>query len=63
MTVGERVWTMQGHPEFSAEVADVLYADRADALGQDTIERARSTLARPLSNDAVAAAIVDFVRR
>jgi GMP synthase-like glutamine amidotransferase len=63
MTIGERVWTMQGHPEFTAALAEELYSGRVDSLGAETVERARSTLPRPLSNDAIAAAIADFVAR
>ena len=61
MTVGERVWSMQGHPEFTAPIAEALYAGRAEQLGADVIERARRTLDRPLSNDDIGAAIARFV--
>ncbi len=61
MTVGERTWTMQGHPEFTAEVAAELYTARKGVLGEDTVELARATLGRGLSNDDVAAAISAFL--
>ncbi|MGI9643776.1 MAG: type 1 glutamine amidotransferase [Ilumatobacteraceae bacterium] len=61
MTIGERTWTLQGHPEFTAEIALELYTAREGLLGQATVDDAMATLGRPLSNDAVAAAIRAFV--
>ncbi len=61
MTIGDHVWTVQGHPEFTAEIAATLYSARAGMVGSEAVEAARSTLDRPLSNDAVARAITRFV--
>lgn len=57
-TVGERLWTMQGHPEFTPRLVEVLYESRRDRIGDAVVDAARATLAAPLSNDAAAAAIV-----
>ena len=51
MTVGERAWTFQGHPEFTAELADAIYASRVELLGADVVERARRSLARQTSRE------------
>ena len=51
MTVGERAWTFQGHPEFTAELADAIYASRVELLGADVVERARRSLARRTSRE------------
>lgn len=61
MTIGERIWTMQGHPEFTAAIAERLYAGRVGVLPEDDVAKALATLGRPLSNDTVAAAITLFV--
>ena len=63
MTIGERVWTMQGHPEFSPELCEVVYERRRAVIGDAEVDAALRTLTTPLSNDAIAAAIVGFVNR
>ena len=63
MTLGERAWSMQGHPEFVPDVVEVLYEGRRATLGDETIDAARRSLSTPLSNSAVADAIVRFVSR
>lgn len=55
MVLGERAWTIQTHPEFSAAVADHLYAGRAEALGAAFVASARhSVTTTPLDRDRVA---------
>lgn len=62
MRVGGRAWTVQGHPEFTADVGAVLYEGRRAALGDAEVDEAKRSLATtPLSNDAVATTIVRFV--
>ncbi len=63
MTIGDHVWTVQGHPEFTAELAARLYAARADAVGRPTVDRALATLTRPLSNSVIAGVIAGVVGR
>ncbi len=62
MTVGERAWTIQLHPEFVPELADHLLAGRVDLIGADKVRAARSTLDQPLSSARVAAWIGAFFR-
>lgn len=62
MTIGERAWSMQGHPEFTAAVCDVIYESRRAIIGDDEIDAARRSLAAPLSNATIANAIVNFIR-
>lgn len=60
LTIGDRAWSVQGHPEFVPEVAHALYEGRRDRLGHAAVDEARASLATPLSNRAVARAIVRF---
>ena len=61
-TVGERVWTVQAHPEFTAPYVDDLIGLRAERFGPDLVARARDGLDGPTDADAVAAAIAAFFR-
>lgn len=63
MTIGERVWSMQGHPEFTAPVCDVIYESRRPLIGDAEVDAAKRSLSTPLSNESIAAAIVGFVTR
>lgn len=62
LVVGERAWSVQGHPEFTADVAHVLYEGRRDRLGDAATDRARGSLDRGVSNRDVARATVRFAR-
>jgi GMP synthase-like glutamine amidotransferase len=62
MAVGERLWTVQGHPEFVPELADYLLALRVELIGAERVERARATLARPTDRAAVAQWIARTLR-
>lgn len=62
MTIGERAWSMQGHPEFTRGVVDVLYEGRRESLGDAAVDAAKRSLSVPLSNESIAAAIVRFIR-
>ncbi len=62
MTIGERAWSLQAHPEFTAAVSDALLERRRADAGEAAVEAARATLSRPLSNDAIASAVVGMVR-
>jgi GMP synthase-like glutamine amidotransferase len=63
MTVGEHVWSMQGHPEFTPPICDVIYESRRGLIGDAEVDAAKRTLAAPLSNESIAAAIVRFIGR
>lgn len=50
--------TVQGHPEFPAELACSLYASRVERLGADVVDTALATLDRPLDAGRIADAIL-----
>lgn len=58
LAVGDRMWTMQGHPEFTPELVRAIFISRRDRIGPATVDAALATLDRPLSNTLVAEAIV-----
>lgn len=60
LRVGGRAWSVQGHPEFTADVAHVLYEGRRAELGHESVDAARASLATRVSNRALARAIVRF---
>ncbi len=62
MRVGDRAWTVQGHPEFTPGVATEIFRSRVEKLGADAVERAVESMTRPLDNRRIAEAIVDTVR-
>ncbi len=49
LTIGERAWTLQPHPEFVPDLADHLLAQRVDLIGAEKVSIARATLGRPLN--------------
>jgi GMP synthase-like glutamine amidotransferase len=62
-TIGERVLSVQGHPEFGPELAGSLYRSRVERIGAAPIEAALATLGRPLDRARVADWIVEVARR
>lgn len=60
MTVGERAWTIQLHPEFSPALADSLLATRLTLFGEQAARAARESLARPLDQHLVAGWMARF---
>jgi GMP synthase-like glutamine amidotransferase len=54
LAAGERVWTLQGHPEFRPDLADHLLAGRVDLIGSERVAAARATLARSTDRAVVA---------
>jgi GMP synthase-like glutamine amidotransferase len=59
-TVGERAWTLQGHPEFVAPLADHLLARRIELIGAEKVVAGRASLAKPLDREVVGAWIARF---
>lgn len=57
LAAGERVWTVQGHPEFVPALADHLLGLRVELIGAERVATARASLARPTDREAVARAI------
>ena len=60
-TIGERMLTMQGHPEYTPQLVSALYHSRRDRLGAAAVAAAEATLSAPLSNDSIAEAIVRLI--
>ena len=54
LAVGERAWTLQGHPEFVPRLADHLLAGRVALIGAEPVARARASLTQPLDRDTIA---------
>jgi GMP synthase-like glutamine amidotransferase len=63
LAVGDRAWTLQGHPEFVPSLADHLLAGRVAVIGADRVDRARGTLARPLDRHTIGRWIANFFAR
>jgi GMP synthase-like glutamine amidotransferase len=61
MVLGERMLTVQGHPEFTPALVSALYDSRRDRLGDAAVDAAQATLSTPLSNASVADAIVRLI--
>jgi GMP synthase-like glutamine amidotransferase len=62
MTIGERAWSVQAHPEFTPDVCDVIYESRRAVIGDDEVDAAKRSFATPVSNAVIADAIVSFIR-
>jgi GMP synthase-like glutamine amidotransferase len=54
LAVGDRCWTLQGHPEFVPELADHLLAGRVELIGAERVEAARASLTQPTDRHVVA---------
>jgi GMP synthase-like glutamine amidotransferase len=55
LTVGERAWSIQPHPEFVPRLADHLLGLRVELIGADKVDAARASLAaRPPDRTVVA---------
>jgi GMP synthase-like glutamine amidotransferase len=54
LAVGDRIWTVQGHPEFVPELADFLLSLRVELIGAERVDAARATLTQPTDRAVVA---------
>ena len=54
LAVGDRIWTVQGHPEFVPDLADHLLAGRIELIGAERVARARESLAQPTDRATIA---------
>lgn len=61
--IDDRVLTFQGHPEFTPEVVQSIMEFRAENIGADRIEKARSMLFDDHDGAKVAEGIVNFFQR
>lgn len=60
LSIGDRIFTLQSHPEMSADFARDLYEFRRDRIGSDRIDAAQASLDRPIDADRVAGWIAKF---
>jgi GMP synthase-like glutamine amidotransferase len=54
LAVGERMWTVQAHPEFIPPLADHLLAGRVELIGAERVATARSSLKQSIDQPVVA---------
>ena len=60
-TVGDQVFCIQGHPEFTAETVDAIIDMRIDRIGNTVGDEARATLPLPHDGEKMARAITRFI--
>lgn len=61
--IGDRVFCVQGHPEWVPELSRVLMARRRDRIGAERVDAALASLDGPLDQDRVAGWIAGFFAR
>jgi hypothetical protein len=61
-TVGDRVWTVQAHPEFTAPFAGALVERRRALVGDELADAAAATLAEATDHELVAGWIARVLR-
>jgi len=61
MTIGDRMWTLQGHPDFTPAMVAALGESERDHYGGGVVDQAIASLDQPLSNADVARAIIRFI--
>jgi GMP synthase-like glutamine amidotransferase len=54
LAVGERMWTVQAHPEFISPLADHLLAGRVELIGAERVATARASLSQSIDQHIVA---------
>jgi GMP synthase (glutamine-hydrolysing) len=54
LAIGERAWTLQPHPEFTAALADDILAAREAKIGREVVSGARASLDRRTDSSVVA---------
>lgn len=60
--IGDHIFTMQGHPEFSQEYSRDLMAMRQEILGPETYKAGVSSLDKPLMRGVVSRWIIRFMK-
>jgi GMP synthase-like glutamine amidotransferase len=61
-SIGDHVFTMQGHPEFTREYSKDLMEMRRDILGAETFNAGVASLDKPLMRDIVSRWIIRFMK-
>lgn len=62
-TVGEHVFCIQPHPEFSPEISAYLLDKRRDLLGEEKYTRSRASLTHGHEGEEIARILVSFLER
>ncbi|WP_299373375.1 type 1 glutamine amidotransferase [uncultured Tateyamaria sp.] len=64
LVYGDRIWTIQPHPEFGAEMVEALATFRGPGVvPDDQLEAARAALPDPVANVTIAARMAAFLKR
>ena len=64
LAYGDRIWTIQPHPEFPARVVEQLIAHRGRGVVPDAqLDAAQADLHKPTDSAAIAARMADFFKR
>ncbi len=64
LVYGDRIWTIQPHPEFGAEMVEALATFRGPGVvPDDQLEAARAALPDPVANATIAARMAAFLKR
>ncbi len=61
-SIGDHIFTMQGHPEFNREYSRDLMEMRRDILGPETYRAGVASLDEPLMRDIVSRWIIRFIK-
>lgn len=62
LRIGERILTLQGHPEMNVATVDRLLDMRRDRFGEAVFAEGKASLERRLDHDAVAGWLAGFIR-
>ncbi len=60
LSYGQKVFTLQPHPEFEDDFVQDLITFRSEMVGQENAKRTEANLGQPLSNSQMAARIAAF---
>ncbi len=63
LRIGERVLTLQGHPEMNVPIVERLIDMRRDQLGADDHAACLDSLSSPLSHAEMGRWLADFIRQ
>lgn len=62
LRIGDRVLTLQGHPEMNVPTVDRLLDMRRDGVGEAVFAEGKASLGRTLDHDALAGWLAGFIR-
>ena len=63
LRIGDKILTLQGHPEMSIPIVNRILELREDRLGAEVFAAGKSSLEKPLDHDAMGAWIAGFIRQ